>query len=58
MVAADVIIETTAGLGGTAITSPTRAVDAILVSGVYPAAQTLTITPSDGTNTEWPTERH
>ena len=45
MVAADVLIECTAGLGGGSIT-PAAAVSVAAATGTYPAAQTLTITPS------------
>jgi len=45
MVAADVKIECTAGLGGVAIT-PAAVVSVATRTGTYPAAQTLTITPS------------
>ena len=45
MVAADVLIESTAGLGG-AVFAASTAVDTVAVTGTYPAAQTLTITPS------------
>ena len=47
MAAADVLIECTAGLGGGSIT-PAAAVSVAAATGTYPAAQTLTITPSAG----------